>query len=505
MRLRSNASGAQQGPRRRRRAILLTLLGVLALAAPGWSIEQLEPSAGKATIHLQDPGNHEDVLRELRLERGKSAFMRTDYQVKRVSVGDPAVVDVLVLSPRELQLVGKTIGTTNVLLWDSKGVPKAAIDVNVGTPHSHLESELRRVLDNEAITVDSAGSSVVLKGAVGNSLDVEHALMVARAFMPEGKKDANIINLLEVGGNQQVMIQVVIAEMSRTLRRRLSSNFFLNTDGGDIQIAGLLSGLAAVDPSGLASIGSQVNLIGRFFSGSNSSYQFFFDVLQEKGLGKILAEPTLVARTGEPAHFLVGGEVPIPVSQGGAFGSITVEFKEFGVGVSFTPTVLEPERIHLQMTTEVSEPDFTLATTIGEISTPGFTTRRASTGVELGDGQSFAIAGLLREDISTLVSQYPVLGDIPVLGTLFKSEQFQKDESELVMIVTPRLVKPLGPGSHPLPGDHYVEPDDFEFYLLGRLEGRADEDSANDETARSGGLIGEAGHRVATRTPGSEE
>jgi pilus assembly protein CpaC len=469
------------------------------LAAPGWSVEQLEPSAGRATIHLDDPGNHEDVLRELRLERGKSAYLRTEYQVKRVSVGDPAVVDVLVLSPRELQLVGKSIGTTNVLLWDSKGMPKAAIDVSVGTPHSHLESELRRVLGNDGIAVDSAGESVVLKGTVGSPIDVEHALMVARAFMAE-KKESNIINLLEVGGDQQVMIEVVIAEMSRVLRRRMGSNFMVTGDNGDFQIFNFINGLAAIDPSGLVGISDQVTLVGRFFNGADS-YQFFFDVLHERGLGKILAEPTLVARTGEKAHFLVGGEVPIPVSQGGAFGSITVEFKEFGVGVAFTPTVMESERIHLDVTTEVSEPDFSIAVN----GVPAFNTRRASTGVELGDGQSFAIAGLLREDITQLVSQYPVLGDIPVLGNLFRSTQFQKDETELVMIVTPRLVKPLGAGPHPLPGDHYVEPDDFEFYLLGRLEGRSEESSADESAALRGGLIGEAGHRVAARSHGGNE
>ena len=498
MRLRSKTHGVPCAPRRQL-GILLATLGVLALAAPGWSVEQLEPSAGRATIHLNDPGNHEDVLRELRLERGKSAYLRSEYQVKRVSVGDPSVVDVLVLSPRELQLVAKSIGTTNVLLWDSKGMPKAAIDVSVGTPHSHLESELRRVLGNDGIAVDSAGESVVLKGTVGSAIDVEHALMVARAFMAE-KKESNIINLLEVGGDQQVMIEIVIAEMSRVLRRRMGSNFMVTGDNGDFQIFNFINGLAAIDPSGLVGISDQVTLVGRFFNGADS-YQFFFDVLHERGLGKILAEPNLVARTGEKAHFLVGGEVPIPVSQGGAFGSITVEFKEFGVGVAFTPTVMESDRIHLDVTTEVSEPDFSIAVN----GVPAFNTRRASTGVELGDGQTFAIAGLLREDVTQLVSQYPVLGDIPVLGNLFRSTQFQKDETELVMIVTPRLVKPLGAGPHPLPGDHYVEPDDFEFYLLGRLEGRPEESSADESAALGGGLIGEAGHRVAARSHGGNE
>jgi pilus assembly protein CpaC len=492
---------ATRTPRRARASLAATLAAAALAAGPALGVEELEPSPGKATIYLQDPGNHEDMLRELRIERGKSAFMRTDYTVKRVSVGNPEVVDVLVLSPRELQLVAKAIGTTNVVLWDPQGQPKAAIDVHVGAPHANLESELRRVLGTDAIQIDSAGQAIVLKGTVGSPLDVERALSVAQAFLPDKKEGAGLVNLLEVGGDQQVMIEVIMAEMARSLRRRMGTNFVVIGDDGDVEVFSLLNNLISAQ-NGLIGVSDQITLIGRFFNGSDS-YQFFFDVLHERGLGKVLAEPTLVARTGERANFLVGGEIPIPVAQGGAFGSITVEFKEFGVGVAFTPTVLQADRIHLAVTTEVSEPDFTLGTTVGGVVIPSFNTRRASTGVELGDGESFAIAGLLREDVDELVAKFPVLGDIPVLGALFRSSSFQKDETELVMIVTPRLVKPLGPGPHPLPTDHFVEPDDFEFYLLGRLEGRGDDaagETADAESIETGGLIGEAGHRVAARS-----
>jgi pilus assembly protein CpaC len=247
-------------------------------------------------------------------------------------------------------------------------------------------------------------------------------------------------------------------------------------------------------------VADAVNLIGTFTVGADV-YQFLFDVLDERGLGKILAEPTLVARSGETASFLAGGEIPIPIAQGGAFGSITIEFKEFGVGVAFTPTVLAADRIHLKVAPEVSAPDFTLATVSEGFTVPGFTTRRASTAVELGDGQSFAIAGLLRDDVSELIDQYPVLGEIPILGVLFRSSQFQKNESELVMIVTPHLVKPLPPGENHLPTDHFVEPNAFEFYLLGALEGRI-WGSHGDSARETGGLIGDVGHTVAAAPEG---
>ena len=223
------------------------------------------------------------------------------------------------------------------------------------------------------------------------------------------------------------------------------------------------------------------------------------DVVERNGLGKILAEPTLVARSGEMASFLAGGEVPIPIAQGGAFGSITIEFKKFGVGVAFTPTVLGPDRIHLEVAPEVSEPDFNIGTEVDGTRVPGFVTRRASTSVELKDGQSFAIAGLLSDVVRSAAAKYPLLGDIPVLGALFRSTQFQKNETELVIIVTPQLVKPLGPPPHRLPTDSLVDPSALDFYLFGALEARGEAASTaatRVEPTGAGGLIGDAGHRL---------
>jgi pilus assembly protein CpaC len=214
------------------------------------------------------------------------------------------------------------------------------------------------------------------------------------------------------------------------------------------------------------------------------------DALKEDGLVKVLAEPNLITLSGQSANFLAGGEFPVPVPQG--LGTVAIEYKSFGVGLVFLPTVLSKDRINIQVSPEVSDLDFTNAVEFQGFVVPGLRTRRVTTTIELGDGQSFAIAGLLRENMRSISSKIPLLGDIPILGALFQSKRFQKEESELIIIVTPHLVKPLDIENQPLPTDYYVEPDDLEFYLFGMLEGRA----KNSTTSMSGELDGEFGHSL---------
>ncbi len=436
--------------------------------------EELVPSANRAIVTLQPPGSAPDSLRRMELERGKSAVLRSVSPVKRIAVGDPAIADVVALGPNEFHVVAKKIGDTNVVLWSTDGSVIGAVDLHVGRPHSQIENELRHILENDSIRADGAGESVVLKGTVSSPAEMERAVAVANAFFPAEKKDApqRVISMLEVGGNQQVMLEVVLAEMSRSVRRNLGTNFagVSQTAGTDVQIFSLLQNLTSLDPGNIIKLSSQLNLVATIANGTDQ-LDIFMEAIQENGLAKILAEPNLVARSGEKAHFLVGGEVPIPVPQSGAIGVITIEYKEFGVGLTFTPTVMGKDRIHLAMTAEVSEPDLTLGARVSGFVVPAFTTRRAATGIELGDGQSFAVAGLLREDLKELAHQFPFIGDIPVLGALFRSTRFEKNETELVMIVTPHLVKPLPPGPPALPTDHFVEPNAFEYFFLGSLEG----------------------------------
>jgi pilus assembly protein CpaC len=398
-----------------------------------------------------------------------------------------------------------------MIVWERGGTPSVFLDVSVGTSFTTLERRLSDVLDTDGIRVESVGNAVVLTGSVSSPVVAERAMAVANAYFPKDKENDKservVVNALEVGGNQQVMIEVIIAEMSRSLGRRLSVNWDAMVESGakTFTFTNFMGDLISLDddPNSQALlVRSGIDFIGSYTDPNNFAISYFIDAAVDKNLAKVLAKPTLMARSGQTASVLVGGEVPIPVPQSGAFNVITVEFKDFGVAVAFTPTVLGPERIHLEVAPEVSEPDFTLGTQVAGITTPGFVTRRASTGVELGDGQSFAIAGLLSDRTREFVEKYPLLGDIPILGALFRSVDYQRQETELVIVVTPRLVRPLPEGPPPLPTDHFVDPSGFEFFLLGALESQRSGEPVPEAAA---GLIGPSGHRVPTEVERSEE
>jgi pilus assembly protein CpaC len=284
--------------------------------------------------------------------------------------------------------------------------------------------------------------------------------------------------------------------MSKSVINRLGVNFSYNKGvnfglsslGGLTQLVKPTDANLASGPLGLF-VSPAVNALFRFSKG-NATWTGFVDALKEDGLVKILAEPTLIALSGQTAHFLAGGEFPVPVPQG--LGTVAIEYKPFGVGLSFTPTVLSEDKISIKVAPEVSELDFTIALSIAGFTVPGISTRKAATVVELADGQSFAIAGLLKETVRDSISKVPLLGDIPVLGALFRSRAFQKNESELVIIVTPHIVKPLDSTRQTLPTDFYVEPDDTEIYILGLME----KWEKGQPSTISGELDGNFGHAV---------
>jgi len=283
--------------------------------------------------------------------------------------------------------------------------------------------------------------------------------------------------------------------------KRLGFNFaYLSKDASHFGLS-LLKNLTSIPSAGFPAnpieVTQSINAILRFMS-NDTTWTVFIDAMKENGLLKILAEPTLITLSGKKAEFLAGGEFPIPVPQPGAGGtSITIEYKPFGVGLNFTPTVLSNKKISMQVAPEVSELDFSRALTISGFVVPSLTTRRASTTIELGDGQSFAIAGLLKDEVREVISKFPLLGDIPVLGAIFRSSSFQRNETELVIIVTPHLVKPLDMAKQTLPTDQFIEPDDFEFYLLGNTEGREKTRKPGGSKKTKGhGLEGNFGHIV---------
>ena len=443
---------------------------------------------GRRSIHIP-AGQPAALLPRVELERGKSLVLETDFDLERIAVADPKTANLVMIDTRTVQVVALAPGSTNLLLWDDRGTLQAAVDVFVGATRSQVEIKLRELVGSPDLWVEMAGpETIVLRGTVAQLDDRDRAEQLAKAFM--GTEEYAVVNLIDVAGNHQVMLEVTMAEMDKSVGRELEVNYRAALQAGakGFVFGSLLGGGAALAPDGLIANGLAGNdgadLFGSYQSAGGSTVDSFLRLAKENGLAKILAEPTLVARSGERASFLAGGEVPVPVP-GGTFGQVSIEFKQFGVGVDFVPTVLSADRIHLEVTPEVSEPDPTIGVEVLGTAVPGFTTRRVSTAVELADGQSFVIAGLLQDRTRNMARKVPWLGDVPVLGALFRSQDYQKAETELMILVTPHLVKPPDAGERPLPTDAYREPGDAEFFLLGRDEAFASHAHPHD-TADAG-------------------
>ena len=427
-----------------------------------------------------------EITGKIKLTVGKSTIVKSMKPVKRVSLAAPEIADFILLSPTQIYLTGKSPGVTNLLLWENAKVT-AIYDLHVTVDVSRLKEKLHEVLpEEEDLKITPANDAITLSGTVSSTANLSRALAVTKAYVADDK----VINLVEVAGVHQVMLEVRVAEMSRSLGKSLGFNFNYAKDGKDFAI-NKLSNLTQIVQSENANLGNAgapfsvfvsptINALFRIWDG-DTAWTGFIDALKEEGLIKILAEPTLIALSGQSADFLAGGEFPVPVPQG--LGSVAIQYKSFGVGVAFTPVVLSDKKISIKVAPEVSELDLSTAVILEGFVVPGLTTRRASTVVELADGQSFAIAGLLKENVRDIISKFPVLGDIPVLGALFRSSEFQKNETELIIIATPHLVKPLNLEKQPLPTDAFIEPTDSEFFLLGILEGR--EPRGSGSTSRS--------------------
>lgn len=385
---------------------------------------------------------------------GKSTLLKLPEPAARISVGNPAVADVILLNPREIYLLGKTVGSTNVILWSKSG-QSTVVDVVVGMDTSMLQAKLQQLLPGEKnIKVNVASDSLVLTGTVTDAVKADRAMSLAEAYA--GKK---VVNMLQTAAPQQVMLEVKIAEVSKTLLDKLGMNLTADAMRGSwtyTLLSDFLSGGAGVLSAGK---GGDILTI---------------DAEKRDELVKILAEPTIMAMSGQEGSFLAGGKIYIPVPQSGVGGTtFTLEEKEFGIGLKFTPTVLEGGLINLVVTPEVSEVSTTgIEISIGTSTSllPSITTRRASTTVQLHDGQTFAIGGLIKNNITETVNAFPGLGEIPILGALFRSSEFQNNRTELMFVVTPRLVKPLPP-DYRLPTDAFIEPSRSEFFLEGKLEG----------------------------------
>lgn len=455
---------------------------------------------------------------------GKSTLLRLPVPIIRISIGSPSVADVMLINPREVYILGKIVGMTNITLWTKEG-HSTVIDVNVLMDITALQDQLSLIMpDEKEIKVSAAGDSLVLSGTVSNTIMLDRVVAIADAFVRTsvlnmmmslqiggqsqdgqggqggimgvqvlrqgiqsnedsqgagaGLGSIKVINLLRVRDNQQVMLEVKVAEVNRTEAERLGFDFAgaaRKTGSAWTQImAGVVGGGAGNFLFG-KNLSANVDLglprVGDASVGENAA--FLIDAQKRDSVIKILAEPNIVAISGQEASFLVGGEILIPVTTGNA-GAVRLQSKQFGVGLLFTPTVLEEGRINLRVNPEVSElVSFQqVASTAlgGVVAVPTFKTRRISTTVQLRDGQSLAIGGLLQDNFREQIRRFPMLGEVPVLGALFSSSDYLMEKTELMIIVTPRLVQPLQP-DYVLPTDSFIPPGRGDFLLRGKLEG----------------------------------
>ncbi|WP_338642063.1 type II and III secretion system protein family protein [Burkholderia pyrrocinia] len=407
---------------------------------------------------------------------GKSLLVPMPEPVRNRTIGNPAVAQATMVSPQTLYILGLSVGTTNMIVQGKSGACRV-IDVAVGADAGGLQASLQQLMPGERdIHVSTAAGTIVLAGSVSSSQAAQQAVQIAHAYGDSagdpaggGKAGGGVLNMLSVTSPQQVMLEVKVAEVSKTLINQMGSA--LNIQGG----FGSWSG--ALVSSLLAGVSSAV----AFSKANNRPFSIAADAQNTDNLVKILAEPNLVTISGQEATFLAGGKIfiPIPQSSGNGISSITLQEEEFGVALKFTPTVLANGRISLKVAPEVSELSQTgvtlSASNIGGTSIlPLITTRRASTTVQMSDGESFAIGGLIKDNATGALKAIPGVGEVPVLGALFRSTSFQQDRTELIFLITPHLVKPLQmqTADVPLPTDSFSKPNEVDVYATGNMEGR---------------------------------
>jgi pilus assembly protein CpaC len=422
---------------------------MIAAAATPWPIGFAQ--AADSLVVLGSGKRAESIV----VATGKSQNIRTDTNFVDVVVGDPEIADVMPLTDHSLSILGKKIGTTRVSVYAEGRKLVGVFDVEVSYDVPKLAAELRQRFPQAQFRVSSVNGRIMLSGTCPDGPTLDQAVTIARQFGPD------VINSVQVLQAQQVMLEVRFVEIQRTAARELGIQWDVVTKHvvASIGQAGLISGnppfgtVAMI--GGLLAHGVRVDAV--------------INALEQRDVARRLAEPNLVALSGDTASFLAGGEFPFPVSS--SLGQITIEFKRFGVGLAFTPTVLSNGVINLKIEPEVSQLDPTNVIQVGGTTIPSLIVRRANTTVELRDGQSFAIGGLLQNNVDAQQKQLPWLGSVPVLGALFRSALYQKKETDLVIIVTPHIVQPMRPGDVArVPTDDALPGNDADLFLLGEAE-----------------------------------
>jgi pilus assembly protein CpaC len=509
---------------------------LLAAALVAGGLASLPSAQAQMGAWQEDSG----AVRHIVVTLHKSRTLRFDRPFASAVVGSPDIVDALPMSDRALYIQGKKVGTTNISVFDQSMRMVGVLDVEVTLDVGTLQNRIHSSTGSGAIHVGSSNGQIVVSGMAPNAVAAERAMQVAKSMVPEG---GSVVNAMRVAPAQQVMLKIRFLEVARSASRELGVNWFGANGGGTRGFNTGLGGLSPLgQPGGRPGIGASAPPTGFVDASGNpvpspgspigsgapgvplfgtaltlvsggapfavalanlaskgTSLDILLSALETKGLIRQLAEPELIALSGDSASFLAGGKYPVPTCQTSSSGlcAITINYEPFGVQLTFTPTVLENGIINVRLAPSVSELNFAQAVTISGFNIPSIDIREARTTVELRDGQSFSIAGLLRFDNRRSVSQLPWIGSVPVLGALFSSKQFIDTETDLVVICTPHLVAPAVPGQElASPLDRHVPSNDVDFFLMGQMEQRKE---YRDYVTTGGGIQGPYGHIIATQ------
>ena len=472
-------AGLWRRERFRRRLGACVLAAVAALAVLGATLSSglIWPALAQSNRGWHSEG---EPVRRIVVTLFKSRTFHLDLPFATAVIGAPDIADVLPMSDHTLYIQGKKVGTTNLTVFDQNQKLVSVFDVEVSVDTSNLQEKIQASTGSRGIRVSSSNGQVVLSGQAVDAVAAERAVALAKDFAPNG-----VINAMSVAHSQQVLLKVRFLEATREAGRQLGVNWMGNNAAGTRGVTTGQGGLTSVGPNAagipvfqtagtLAGSASQpFGVILANVVNGGTSVEVLVSALETQGLVRRLAEPNLMALSGDTARFLAGGEFPVPIAAASANGLVTptIDYKPFGVRLSFTPVVLSTGIINLRIAPEVSELDFANAVTISGTTVPSLIKRDAVTTVELRDGQSFAIAGLLQSENTRNRSQLPWLGTVPVLGALFSSASYQKNDTDLVIIVTPHLVQPAAPGQHlTSPLEQRLPSNDVDFFVNGQSD-----------------------------------
>jgi pilus assembly protein CpaC len=369
----------------------------------------------------------------LQVTADQSMLIDSIEDIRRVSIAKPEIADVEVISPRQLLVIGKSAGTTTLIYWNDREIP-TNIDLNVGVNVDKAREDLKQISPEDSFVVSGAGDTLVLSGTVGTEASQTRLVQAAKAHAK------TVINILTVKQLEQILLQIRVAEVDRSLAKDVGFNFLVRQPINGSTLAGFFGD---INPPSQETV-SSISRILFTSPGDAPKFTVFIRALDDKGALKVLAEPNLIVANGDKGKFLVGGEFPVVMANASGSGAAySVTYKEYGIKLNFEPRIATNGDIYIKLVQEVSELDFANGVTMSGLQIPALTSRKAETGLQLADGQTFILAGLLSNKVSKSISKVPLLGDIPILGALFRSTRWTNNETELMVIVTPKIVRPL--------------------------------------------------------------